>query len=312
MAHNIYDGRMVCVGEAWHKEGVRVDTELTAFDAITKARLNYSVQKVKLFAEVNGQKVEAPFFGTMNMDNSAILGAVTDRYQIVQNVEAFDFFDSVVKSGEAIYHSAGALGLGERIWILAKLPKDILLFKDEIIEQYLLLTNAHNREHSLLMYFTPIRVVCQNTLNASMKDRKNGIALRHIGDMKSKINEARQALGFALDFYKEFDIYAHKMLDTKVSEGQQREYFNRVLDIKDEEKASTRARNIRDTLNHLSVFGKGQEAVKGTLYASYNAVTEYADYYKSFHKGTRTESILFGSSANMKDRAFQEAVVLVK
>lgn len=311
MSANIYEKKMFCVGKAWHEEGIRVEKELLSKEAIKVAQLDYQIKKTPLYTEVNGQKIETGILGTLNTENNKILGTVKDRYKIIQNTEAFDFFDNVVKSGEAFYHSAGALGNGERIWILAKLPNNILLFKDDIIEKYLLLTNSHDGKHSLAMYFTPIRVVCQNTLIASLKDYKNGIHIRHTGNIKSKVNEARRTLGLALDFYNTFEENTHKLLDTKMSLEGARGYFNDLLKIEEEKEISTQTKNARDTLLYL--FRKGKGNTGDNLWSGYNAITEYVDHYKTSRgKGNRTKSILFGSGAKLKERAYNKVLALVK
>jgi phage/plasmid-like protein (TIGR03299 family) len=306
---------MFSVREAWHNIGVRVEKEVTAKEAIELAKLDYNIIKLPLYVNHNNEFIKSEeFYGNFNSANNKLLGTVTDRYKIVQNTEAFEFFDSVVKSGEAIYHSAGALGNGERVWILAKLPKNILLFKDDIVEQYLLLTNSHDGKGSLLMYFTPIRVVCQNTLLASYKDAKDGISIRHTGNIKDKIDEARRILGLAIDFYKIFETDIGKMAEKKLTLSEANQYFNRVLEIKDENEISTQLTNTKDALHYLFRNGKGNtsEEVKDTVWAGYNAVTEFADHFKTFRKDNRVKSILFGSSAVLKQRAFTEALTLVK
>jgi len=310
---NIYENRMFAVGKAWHDKGIRVDKEVTSAEAIKLAKLDYEIKKVDLFTK-EGVKAEG-FLGNMNTQNNKVLGIVSDRYKIVQNVEAFSFFDNIVKSGEAFYHSAGALGNGERIWLLAKLPQNLMVFKDiDIVEKYLLLTNCHDGKGSLLMYFTPIRVVCQNTLIASYKDSKDGISIRHMGDIKTKTDGARIALGLALDFYKDFDKQALSMVNTNMNIEGAREYFNRVCNINEAEKElSTQAENTRSRLLQLFREGKGNsiDGVKDTVWAGYNAVTEYADHYKTV-RADRTESLLFGSGADLKRKAYDEALVLVK
>ena len=164
------------------------------------------------------------------------------------------------------------------------------------------------------MYFTPIRVVCQNTLNISLRDKGEGIAIRHSGDIKSKVESARQALGLALDFYTDLEANFKAFADRKLNKDEVEKYFDIVLEIKENaDDNSTHKINARETIKSLSENGKGTDisGVKGSLWGAYNAITEYADHYKTV-RGNRTDSILFGSSADLKKRAFNEALVLVK
>lgn len=317
MAHNIFENRMFCVGKAWHEVGQRVDKELTSAEAIKASGLDYTLEKRPLFCDNNGENVIAENkMAIYNPINNKIIGIVSDnKYKIIQNIEAFDFFDNVVKTGEAVYNSVGALGNGEKIWLLAKLPSNMLYFgNQDIVEKYLLLTNSHDGKESLYMYFTPIRVVCQNTLNASLKDRSDGISIRHCGNIEAKVKTAREALGLALDFYTNLEANFKAFTEKKLTKDDCEKYFDSVLEINEnEDDNSTHKINARDNIKALAERGKGTdiEGVKGSLWGAYNAVTEYADHYKTV-RGNRMESLLFGSGAELKKRAFNEALVLIK
>lgn len=312
MADNILENRMFCVGEAWHTKGVRVNEALTSAEALKVAKLDYQVVKQDIYFKTNDtfQKIEDKF-ATVRENTKDALGVVGSRYNIVQNEKAFEFFDEVIKTKEAVYHSAGALGKGERVWLMAKLPKDIIVFGKDVINQYLLLTNSHNGTTPLKMYFTPIRVVCQNTLNQSLANSKSGISIRHTANVDIKINEARRVLGLALDFYDDFEVTVKAMANKKMEAKEISIYYDRVLKINDEEDTTTRKLNIKEDLIALQKNGQGNniEEIKNTLWTTYNAVTEYVDHKR---KNIDIESVLFGSGAMLKDTAYAQALELVK
>ena len=314
MSHNINEGKRVfTVGRAWHGLGTVVDTEQTAERAIKLAQLDYEVEKEPT------EKVPSRYYVRRKDNGIYFDDIVGNNYQIIQNVEAFSFFDVVVGEGQAIYHSAGALGKGEKIWLLAKLPQDIIINPSDRVEKYLCLTNAHTGKASLLMYFTPIRVVCENTLNWSMKDAKNGIAIRHTGDIKSKVEEARRVLGLSIDYYKQFEQMVIKMENVPMQVKELNIYFDKVLGIyeKDEEEISTRKQNQKEEMLILFDKGKGQDlGNKHSLWKAYNAVTEYVDHKRTVknvkeNPNNKLESIWFGSGAKIKQKAYEEALVLV-
>ncbi len=246
---------------------------------------------------------------------------VGDRYKIIQNKDAFGFFDDVVGNGDAKYQTAGALGNGERIWLLAKLPKSTLNFKDDVVEKFLCLTNSHDGGSALRVYFTPIRVVCQNTLNISLKDAKGGISIRHSGDLNTKVAEAQRVLGFALKFSDVFDKSAVALADKQVGVQQLDQYINRVFDAVADD-ATLKTKNARSSLRTavLGLFDKeGAQipAIRGSAWAAYNAVTGYVDHLQSFKKGSsdeatnRLKSIWFGNGADVKSRAYDEALAIL-
>src|SRR5215203_6173963 len=197
MAHNINFNELTgkhsffSVNEKpWHGLGQIVADYPTSSEAIKFAGLDYTVEKRKLFTldsqnncgspdtDIIIPEIQVPnYFATVRTDNETVLGVVGKDYEIVQNRDAFSLFDSIV-GGEGIqYETAGALGKGERIFITAKLPDYIKVGKDDLIEQYLFLTTSHDGFGSITAAFTPIRIVCNNTLNAAMRNHSNKIKI---------------------------------------------------------------------------------------------------------------------------------------
>lgn len=318
MAHNINEGRMMYVGERpWHGIGVELKKPATAMEAIKASRLDYQVVTQEL-KTVQGIQVFDKV-ATVRTDTKTVLGVVGNNYTIVPNTEAFGFFDTLVGEGQAIYHTAGALGKGERIWILAKLPKDLVIVKDDVVEKYLILTNSHDGKSSLQMYFSPVRVVCQNTLIASMGDAKNGISIRHVGNIKSKVDEARRVLGIAVKYYEDFGDIAKALTEFKMDLKKTTGYFNSLIFRGNEKKEedSARLKNQRDELISLFEGGAGNriQSIRHTAWTAYNAVTEYVDHHKTV-KGlkedptNRLKNIWFGTGADLKSRAYDEILTV--
>lgn len=333
MAHNIYQRKngkhsVFTVGEpAWHKLGKTLDNPLTSVEAIEEAGLDYHVEKQEVFCKVPSDNqivltgdtfVRVPDkFSTVRMDTNTPLGIVGNRYTVLQNADAFKFFDSVVGGGHAMYHSAGALGEGERIWIMAKLPNDIIIKGEDVVEQYLVLTNSHDGSGAVQMFYTPIRVVCQNTLNWSMQNISKGIKMRHTININGKINDAKKILGLMLDYETSFEGIAQQMANVSFDVKSADAYFTNVLGGEPEEdnvKTLTRFENQKDML--LTLFEKGvgndKQAIRHTAWTAYNAVTEYVDYHKATRGSddNRLKSIWFGTGAELKSKAFELATTV--
>jgi phage/plasmid-like protein (TIGR03299 family) len=319
MAHNINENRMFYFGEKpWHGIGTELNHPATAAEAIKEARLDYTVAAEPLYRK-NGREMDN-LKVIVRPDTNDELGIVSNSYKIIQNVEAFNFFDSVVEEGLAMYHTAGALGKGERIWILAKLPDSVLVTKDDVVNKYLLLTTSHNGVSSLLMYFTPVRVVCQNTLNLSSTNATSGISIRHTGNIMNKVSEARRILGLAVNYYMKFDADAHAMLKYQMSDAELKKYFDYALrgNVGPDVEESTRVTNEKETLMTLFHTGKGNDLpeVRGSAWAALNAVTEYVDHYRTIKnlaadRTNRLKNIWFGSGAVVKSRAYSSISELV-
>lgn len=320
MAHNIYKKKMFYTGERpWHGIGTELANPATAEEAIAAAKLDYKIELQQIRVS-NGKTIQGRK-ATVVKETGVPLGIVSKNYKIIQNTDAFGFFDSVVGGGKAIYHTAGALGAGERIWILAKLPKNSVIKKVDEVEKFLLLTNSHDGRSSLRMFFTPIRVVCQNTLNMALGSANGGISIKHIGSIEEKIEEAQRALGIATLYYTDFEKMGNAMAEKKLSVEEATLYFSQVLGIdkKDPEEVSTRAKKKLGTFVDLFENGKGANIpeVKHSLWTAYNAVAEYTDHFQTVknleeNKSAKLNSIWFGSAAGLKDRAFSMIPAMLK
>jgi phage/plasmid-like protein (TIGR03299 family) len=322
VAHNLNENgnRMFYVGEKpWHGLGKELQSPATAAEAVTAAQLNYGVELQPVFAQ-NGREIPGRR-ASVRSDTQVPLGVVSDRYKVVQNIEAFSFFDTVVGEGQAIYHTAGALGLGERIWILAKLPKDVVIAREDVVEKYLVLTNTHDGTSALRLYFTPVRVVCQNTLNMSLYESREGISIRHTGEIKNKIEEARRVLGLTVNYYAQFEKIAKQLVDVKLNVETAEKYFNVVVFGKEPDKEVLESKvyqNRQKDLVRLFEEGKGNNIpeVKYSAWAAYNAVTEWVDHFKTVRglakdPTSRLKDVWFGTGAAYKEKAFNELAELV-
>lgn len=302
----------------WHGLGKKLDNAATSAEAIEAAGLNWKVSKRPLVTTVQGEFVNVPDkFAVVRDDSKKVLGVVGSVYTALQNKDAFRFFDAIVGEKAAMYHTAGALGEGEKVWILAKLPGHIRTTGDDITEKFLLLSNTHDGTGAVEILFTPIRVVCQNTLNVALSADSNRAKLRHTMSIGMRVNDVRHTLGILNDRFTMFESLSKAMAAKPLTYSGFKDYVKAAVLPKEGEKLSTRASNIMDDLSRLFERGKGNDmpGVKGTLWAGFNAVTEYVDYFRSTRgdeSENRAKSLLFGSGQSMKQAAWDKAVALVK
>jgi phage/plasmid-like protein (TIGR03299 family) len=305
---------MMYVGEKpWHGLGTYVgDERITSEEAIVKAGLDWDIELTPLSTEFEGHRIVVPdqYSVTRMKDGKPYrsIGTVGSRYEIVANEDAFEFFDNVVGDKLAIYETAGALRDGTRIFILAKLPNDIIVKvgknKDKI-EEYLLLTTAHDGSLAIRMLFTPVRVVCMNTLNFALsKGRNEGFSIKHTKNVKDQIRKAQEAIGLALEFYEEFGEYSEHLARSPFGTKQIDLAVDHLFPL-NPERRQTKTLRIRDEIARLSEEGIGIKPWKGTAYGFVNAVAEYADHHKTIRSenqdpSRRQDSIWFGTSRSLK------------
>lgn len=300
-------------GAPWHHLGIPVEGALTASEAIDRAGMGYEVASCPMYAKAPDGSVILTPSHVLNVrrDNNTPLGVVSSNYKIIQNHECFEFLDKVASEGEIAYHTAGVLGVGERIWMLAKLPDLIQIGRtDDVIEKYLLLYNSHDSSSALRCLWTPTRVVCWNTCSAALQAGEGtGITIRHTGEVGTKIREAQRVLGLASKFFQAYGEGANFLAGYQPTTEQLDDYFKALYP--DPEKADpANAKAKRMALWGLFEKGMGNDmpGVAGTAWAAYNAVTEFVDHHTGTDERRRMESSWYGDGAKLKIRAFDQAV----
>lgn len=307
--------------KAWHGLGQYVTEAMTAEQAIELAQMDWEVEKRPLFVEEPEESNEEDvvfseltgWHAATRTDNNEVLSIVTDTYQIVQNREVFSFFDSIVDRGEAIYETAGVLGKGERIFLTAKLPSDIIV-KGEQVENYIMLTNSHDGTSALQAGFTSIRVVCNNTLTAALKDLKNSIKLRHTSNIKQMLAEAAEVMGISSKYTAELNEAFNEMAKVKITDKQLRSFIEQVMNPKKEQltkaEAAEFSKQFTNTVDSIMEFSlthdtQTTKAAKGTIWGAYNAISGYYSHIKEHKTNTaRMNDIMFGQGDQRIKSAF--------
>jgi len=307
--------------KAWHGLGQVVDQYPTSAEALRFAGLDYEVVKEDLYTTSFNDAGQAmdftkrvkSHFATIRKDTGDILGVVGKDYEIVQNLEAFSFFDAIV-GGEGIqYETAGALGKGERIFITAKLPQYIKVGREDLIEQYLFLTTSHDGFGSITAAFTPIRVVCRNTLNAALKNHSNSIKIRHTVNAKERLEQAHKLMGITNTLSAELESIFNRWSKVRITDPEvkkliqqamcpNKEVYNNLKAGKDDE-LSTAFKNICDTAFCYAMSNETQlmDTTRGTLYGAYNSVTGYFQNVRQYKNDeAKLKSLLYGGIAQQR------------
>jgi phage/plasmid-like protein (TIGR03299 family) len=314
MAHNLNIINEVAsffsVGKAWHGLGQTVDKAQTSEQAIKLAHLDYQVGITENYALINGVYVKTDSRSTYRTDSNTIFsGKLGDRYEVVQNTEAFDFFDEIVANKQAIFETAGCLHNGEIVFISAKLPSHIKVMGD-VIDQYLLLKLAHDGSGAIQILFTPVRVVCNNTLNQALKGVKNKVSVRHCKNYKEKLKNAAEVMGIIKNAPSVYENTFNKLAKVRITDKKVLELIDQIFVGKMDENGeySTRITNIRKAVIDYTFEHETQqsESCKGTLFGVYNGVTGYFQNAKKYSDLTaKFDNIVGGTDYDTAQKALE-------
>jgi phage/plasmid-like protein (TIGR03299 family) len=303
----------------WHGLGTRLEQVAKSAEALDAARLRWEVHLEPVHLK-SGAKIR-DYRATVRSDTKVPLAVVGSRYTPIQNEDAFAFLDNLVGQSAAMFHTAGSLHDGRRVWALAKLPNDLVIVPKDRVDKYLLLVNSHDGTSALTCRFVATRVVCENTLLAALRERgvTPHVAIKHTRNATARVEEARRVLGISVQYFEVFGRRCQAMASKQLSQRMLAEYLRAVVPLAaaGEVAAAGRIQRVHDALTFLFEKGRGNHlpGVRGSLWAAYNAVTEYADHVRGVTKQgprpTWLESSAFGDGANLKRRAFAAATILL-
>lgn len=307
--------------KVWKVIGKDIDQNATSAEAILQAGLDFEVAKhPNLHALPSGNNIisDNSFF-TYRTDTEAILGDKIGRdYEVVQNIDAFSFFDNIVGGRGGIqYETAGALGYGETIFITAKLPEQIRVGRDDLIDQYLFLTSTHDCLGSITIAFTPVRIWCANTLNAALKNCSNQIKIRHTASAAEKLKGAHKMLGISDQLSTELEAIFNRWSRVRISDPEvkrliqlamvpNKETYEKLKTGKESELSSHYNNMVSSVFDYAMTADSQQEATtKGTLFGAYNSVTGYFQNVRNFRdEESKFKSIIDGTALQRGQSAF--------
>lgn len=302
--------------KAWHGYGQISDKELNSAEVLKQAQLGYNVIKAPhIYRLQSGTEiVSGSSFFTYREDTEQILGdGLSADYHVVQNLDAFSFFDSIVKGEGIIYETAGALGSGERIFITAKLPNYIRVGADDLIEQYLFLTTSHDGSESITIAFTPVRIVCNNTLNAALNNCSNVLKIRHSAGAEQKLKEAHKFMGLVNTLSPLIEQAFNQWTKIRITDKEvqkliqialapNRETLDNIRNDRMDDNSGVYKNQVYGAFGYAMMSDTQQlDTTKGTLFGAYNAVTGYFQNVRSYKDNDeKISSLIYGGTAQKK------------
>lgn len=290
----------------WHGLGTIVAEALSSKEALLAAGLNWNVEQEPIYTDTK-ELIEGYKVNIRDTDRK-VLGVVSDRYKVIQNKEAFAFTDELLEEG-VDYETAGALQEGRKVWLLARMPHEYII-TGERITPYLLFSNTHDGTGAVKVALTPVRVVCNNTLNLALKTAKRTWSMNHTGDVREKISEAKDTL-FHAELYmdrlgKEFD----KLQRKKLTDRQVMDYIGELLPL-DENFTPQQTKNVKRLQEDMKLryfAAPDLQGVGKNAYRFINAVSDFATHAEPVRKTANYKENLFLRTVEgnpMIDKAYQ-------
>jgi phage/plasmid-like protein (TIGR03299 family) len=300
---------MAYAGETpWHGLGKPVHNDLTPNQMLVEAGLDWTVNKVPAFVKIGGKMVHVGKDALVRSSDDKILDVVSSEWNPVQNSDAFEFFTDFVMEGDMEMHTAGSLRGGQVVWALAKIKDSFELFGGDRVDGYLLFTNPHRFGQCIDVRFTPIRVVCNNTLTLSLNEKNNRfVKVNHRRQFDA--DSVKQTLGIAGKKLTQYKEMASFLGSKRYDETSLEDYFKGIFPVlttkekarKELSKSAQRALEVVDTQ-------PGYDFARGTWWQAYNAVTYLTDHEIGRSNDNRLTSAWFGPNSQLKVRALESAI----
>lgn len=290
----------------WHGLGTRVAEAPSSEDALCLAGLDWQVGQELVYTDT-GEVIHG-YKANIRDKDRRVLGVVTDRYRIIQNQEAFAFTDNLLGNGVR-YETAGSLQGGKRVWLLARLPKEYII-SGEQISPYLVFSNAHDGSGAVKVALTPVRVVCNNTLNLALDTAKRSWSMVHTGNIRDKLQEAEQTLFMAEEYMIRLGREFENLQTQKITDKQVAEYIEKLLPL-EEGATSIQDKNItklREDMAHRYFDAPDLQGVGKNAYRFINAVSDFATHAKPLRRTANYNENLFARTVDgnpLIDKAYQ-------
>jgi len=291
----------------WHGLGTRVPDDLTPEQMLEAAGLNWEVEKIEAFAKVGGKNVSVDRSALVRKTDNKILGVVSNDWNPVQNSEAFEFFNDFIAEGDMEMHTAGSLRDGQIVWALAKLKDGFSLFGGDEVESYLHFTNFHRYGFSTDVRFTPIRVVCNNTLTLSLNTKvERMVKISHRREFDG--DNVKLMLGVAAEKLAKYKEMAQFLGSKRYTNENVVDYFKRIFPVSGGDNAKKEiSKNANVALGVLDTQ-PGAEFARGSWWQAFNTVTYLTDHLAGRTVDTRLASAWYGYNKNLKTKALETAL----
>lgn len=318
MAHELefVDGEaaMAYVGETpWHGLGKRVPHDVSPEQMLKAANLDWTVEKRPLFYNKKSGPVMTKSNALVRSSDEKVLTVISNNWNPVQNLEAFEFFNDFVLAGDMEMHTAGSLREGRMVWAMAQIKESFELFGGDKVEGYLLFSNPHEFGRSIDIRFTPVRVVCNNTLTLALDGTvQHAVKVSH--RIKFNGDDVKETLGIAKDQLAKYKEQAQFLGQKKYKKETIVEYFNRVFPSlsKDEFKKQdiTKLPISRQAEEAIAVLHTqpGAHFAEGSWWQAFNTVTYMADHKLGRSRDSRLTSSWYGLNRAKKEKALELAI----
>lgn len=295
----------------WHGLGKQVPADLSPQQMLEAAQLDWHVTKYPAYATVDGERIPVGRDVLVRDSDNRVLDVVGSDWIPVQNTEAFEFFHEYCEAGDMEMHTAGSLRNGQIVWVLAKVKESFELFKGDRVDSYLLFTNPHKFGQCIDVRFTPIRVVCNNTLTLSLNSQSDRMVKKN-HRTEFNASEVKEKLGIATDKLIKYKEMAAFLGSKRYTELKLKEYFNKVFPVLayDKEKGPQRKELSKSATRALEIIETqpGAQFAEGSWWQAFNAVTFLTDHEIGKSADNRLTSAWFGPNKNLKLKALESAV----
>lgn len=290
----------------WHGLGTKVQEAPDSKRALVLAGLDWKVKQMPVYTGDN--KMIPGYKANVRDKDDRVLGVVTDRYKVVQNEEAFAFTDELLGYGVR-YETAGSLQDGKKTWLLARMPREYIITGEQI-SPYLVFFNSHDGSGAIKVALTPIRVVCQNTLNLALHTARRSWSAIHTGNIRSKMQEAEESLFLAEKYMASLGREIEDLQKKALTDKQVRQFMEDLLPLEPgaAEQQKKNIKRLREDMTMRYVDAPDLQHVGKNAYRFMNAVSDFSTHAEPLRKTATYRENLFAKTVDghfLIDKAYQ-------
>lgn len=257
----------------WHAIGKSVEECRNMEQVLAASGLDYEVTKEPVFTTIDDKQILIPNRFVTRNSNGKLYDVVSDKFEVVQNRDAFDFVSYM--GDELQFEKAGETANG-MVYVIGKLPEVSIL--GDAFTPHVIFRNGFSGKVKITAAICPLRIVCQNQFNFAFKNAENAVTIRHVANAEAKLQEAREVLKMSADYMARVNEMAHEYVRIKLGAAELDKVFDAMFPMDGIENMNSYKRSRLEQAREqfkTAYLADDNANFRGTAWGVINAYTDF-------------------------------------